>query len=200
MKALLIAAILGLFSLTAQAEPQETTQPDFVVKVIIYFSSYQDLGTGSLIREDRILTCYHNIRDARRGNRIAATFSDGTERTCKVLKTSAVLDLALLEIEPVGFTPLPLATREAKKGDIVIIGGFPLAGPYAEALGKVIGYRCHEVSDPETIFLVDDKSIQGMSGGPAIRGGQQVGVLFGFNDYSNCTGIRAIRKFLKDTN
>lgn len=172
-------------------------QKPFVAKIIVDYTSYEDRGSGSLIESDLVLTCFHNIRD-RRTQPIWAEFSDGTRKKCSIVKKDPTLDLCLLRIDPVLYPVVEVAAKPVERGDQITICGFPLGKDYKEISGKVIGRRCHRINGPETVFLVSEKSIAGMSGGPALRNGKLVGVLFGSNVYSNISGVDAIHGFIKD--
>ena len=185
-------------SFSGQVGPRVATQPGFVVKVIVDFPRHQDRGSGALIRNDMILTCYHNIRDRRGSETISIEFLDGFTATASVVKTDSTLDLALLRIKPVLYPCVKAALINPANKDTITICGFPMGGKYAEVMGELVGRRSHKSGGPSEIFLVNNKSISGMSGGPALDANRDlVGVLFGSNVYSNCTDIVAVRKFLE---
>ena len=172
----------------------EVEQPEYVVKVMDDHGSFMFTGSGSLLREDIVLSCNHNIRDRTPGS-LSVEFKDGTTRKAEVIRTNKKHDLSMLRIDPVDFEPVLPGLRAPKVGDFAKVCGFPKAGPYAEVSGTING----TLKQPKG-FSVDEEVIQGMSGGPVLdKDGRQVGVVWGSTDEdAYFTGFQTILDFLVD--
>lgn len=156
-----------------------------------------DKGSGVLIRSDLVLTAHHVVRDRRNDSTVVVRFKGGIRREAKVLRESKKWDIALLQFDSVLFTPARPAERSVIKQQTVTICGFPGGGDYAEAIGRVVGFRSPDrTSDPD-LFVVNQKCESGMSGGPVFNeSGEVVGTLFGTLRFANCTGLDIIKEFL----
>jgi hypothetical protein len=90
------------------------------------------------------------------------------------------------------------AKRSVIKDQDVVICGFPKAGDYDEVRGRVVGFASPTRNSEDTLFTVSERAESGMSGGPVFNmNGDLVGVLFGSLRYANCTGLDAIKAFLR---
>ena len=174
-------------------------QPGFVAKVSSSYGNFTDVGSGVLVREDLVLTCFHVIRDGRKFGRglVEVEVGAGDIRVAEVIKVDILHDLALLKIPVVLNVPVTPGSRPVR-GDTLRICGFPDGEYYSEVVGKVSGFasvsRIGKVLD---VIKVNNVSKGGMSGGPVLNtDGELVGILFGSDDYSNTTGINTIRKFI----
>lgn len=202
-------ACLGVFTLYAYVllfghgllgeRVQPAQLPDYVVQVQVEYKDHTDVGSGSLIASDKILTCFHNVRDMpiKRAKSLRVKFPNGVVRECEVVKTDRQNDLALLSIQPV-LTPPVEPGEPVVKGDSVTIYGYPGGYVPAAVSGQVVGFAGHTIRGPTNIFIVNEAGGGGISGGPAIDSeGHLVGVMFGSADYSRVTGIEEIRRFLE---
>ena len=112
--------------------------------------SGSSLGAGSILdRRGRILTAAHVVADA---VSITVWFQDGRARTATVLGRDSEIDIAVLQVDPVGLTlrPLPLGSvRSLRVGDRVF------------AIGDPFGYR-HSLSSGLVSGL--DREISGLNG------------------------------------
>lgn len=168
-------------------------QPQCVVRVKAERSNESDLGTGVLISSDLVLTAHHVVRQ---GGKVTVEFKSGLTREAKVVKTSNLWDLALLQFDSVLYIPVQLADKAAVKQDVITIGGFPGSKEYTERSGRVVGFRSPDRNSDDFIFVVGNRCESGMSGGPAFKDGKLVGILFGTLRFANCTGLEAIKEFI----
>lgn len=175
-------------------------QPGFVTKVMATSGNVTDTGSGVLVREDLVVTCYHVVRDAiKRGDPTieVSVGPNGDLRTAKVERTDPGHDLALLRIPVVLNVPAQPGARP-ERGDSITVCGFPGGVYYSEIRGKVVGFSSHSRKGRDNdIMRVSRTTRGGMSGGPALNeDGELVGILFGSRAYSNITDIDAVRKFM----
>lgn len=183
--------------LSSQPGPQTVSQKAFVAKVVVNYPRRQDVSTGTLIRNDLVLTCYHAIKERYRSGTITVEFVDGYTTEARVIKIDPLRDLALLRIKPVLFPCAKAALIPAVKDDVITICGFQYAKTYAEVTGELVGHRSPFPDDPNKLFLVNNKCYVGMPGGPALdSNGDMVGMLFGSFAYSNCIDLVVIKNFL----
>jgi S1-C subfamily serine protease len=169
----------------------------FAVKVNV--KKLGSRGSGVLVRNDLVLTNYRIIRKRKHGEEIIVEFADGFKRTASLVKTDPILDLALLRIKTVLYPCAAPALLRVTKRDAVTIYGFPAGGISAAVIGEVVAFRAILRDEPRGTFLVNNKSLPGMIGGPVLNeSGDLVGVLHGSLVYSNCTDLVAIKKFLSD--
>lgn len=175
------------------------SQPVNVVKVAVHHGNSSDVGSGCLIRGDLILTCWHVVRDFRAGDKVSVEFETGLVRLGTIEKTDKRWDLAVIKIDTVLYPVVRPAAKGVQKGQTVNICGFPHGNEYDEVRGRVHNFRSPDRQSPQHLFTVNKKAISGMSGGPVFNdGGELVGVLFGSQQYANCTGLQAIKHFLRD--
>lgn len=176
-------------------------QKKFVAKIIVEGrGNTEQRGSGSLIREDLVLTNWHVVNDRKKGGDIVVEFYDGTIRHAKIVSTKQKVDLCVLRISPVSITPVTPG-KPVEKGSGVTVCGFPYGKSYAEVSGKVSGWRQFgkNYTAKDDIFLVNRTCTSGMSGGPVLDSKDRiVGVLFGSDTYANCCELLAIREFLGD--
>lgn len=109
-------------------------------------------------------------------------YADGTSYRATLVDHSARYDIAALLFEPGRDVPvIPMAEREAVKGEQIILCGYG-GGRWKEVHGTVLGYAMSR-SAGEYELAVTPISIPGDSGGPIIRvtNGQPevVGILWG---------------------
>lgn len=185
-------------TLSQQLGPRVTKQRSFVVRVTVK-DRVTLRGTGTLVRNDLVLTSYALVKDGTRSQEITVKFLDGFTRKARIVKKDQLLGLVLLKIKPVLYPVSCPAQLRAQKRDVVTICGLPISGQYAEVTGKVVAYRTIRRENDRELFLVNNKSIVGMPGGPVVnQAGDIVGVLYGSWVYSNCTDLLAVKKFLSD--
>lgn len=209
-----LAAALGVNTLAdgAPFRPRvvdNAEQPSYVVRVDAHLNDLEsDVGTGTVIDTGLVVTNHHVVRGLR--NRIldrdvvTVTFSDGTTADAVVLKYSAEDDFALLEVANAPETEIvPLADAPPEAGDMIRVGGFPLAGKYREVEGKVSGFGAPlRTSRRDSIFYFNARTLGGMSGAGALNeDGELVGVMFGNFEAlrAHASDVTALREFLKDT-
>jgi serine protease Do len=128
-------------------------------------------GSGVVIADGRVLTNAHNLR----GNEVTVTFRDGRSTRGTVLGVDPDGDLAVIDVDTAGATPLAWSDAEASVGDVV----FGLASAGAGAARVTAG----TVSAIEQTFRGPGGSLiggslehtaplaPGSSGGPLVDGG-----------------------------
>jgi serine protease Do len=72
-------------------------------------------GSGVVIADGRVLTNAHNLR----GDEVTVAFRDGRSRRGKVLGVDPEGDLAVVDVDTAGATPLAWSDAEASIGDVV---------------------------------------------------------------------------------
>lgn len=175
--------------------------PAFLVKVLVDTPKFTDISTGSLIRNDQVLTNWHALRNAK-GNKVLVQTADGVMVEAKILKSDKEPDLALLEIPATILPNLCFAPSEPAKNDTILVTGY---GPGGRDLwagkGEVVGRRSASQKGTDILFVANFATVGGMSGSPALnKEGKLAGVLFGCRDgFSQYAGIDAIRAFLEGT-
>ena len=70
-------------------------------------SGGKNIGSGTLIEPDLVLTCGHLFDDG--VGKVTVSFSDGIHYEAKLLKRDAVWDLAAIRIAAVGLRPVRIA-------------------------------------------------------------------------------------------
>jgi len=134
----------------------------------------------------------------RENNEAVVVFKSGLERKGKVIKTDAVWDLALIQFDSVLLSPVKLSARNAQKGDVIVVGGFPHAKVYKETTGRVLRFFAPTKDTPEDIFTISDSCESGMSGSPAFMDGDLVGIMWGSDRFAHCTDLVQIEEFLNE--
>lgn len=186
--------LLMLIVLTFTIQASAAVPPANVVRVFVEDrGGEQSNGTGTLIRADLIITNWHVVKD--RAGTVRVLFSDWSVYVVKVIKTDKRWDLAALRIEPVLLVPMELGEKP-KHGDTVVVGGYG-PGWYETDSGKVIGFYSPDRNSPGDLIQIDAEVRSGDSGGPILRDGKLVGVLFGNADGVYGTNVERVRKFLK---
>lgn len=181
--------------LSGQIGPRIVERVPFAVKVSV--DKLLARCSGTLIRGDLVLTSYNVIRDRKNGEAITVKFHDGFEREASLVKSDKVLGLVLLRIKPVLYPSAAPALLRATKKDSVTIYGFSVGEISAQVIGEVVAYRAIRRGSPRDTFLVNNKCLPGMVGGPVLNSsGDLVGILYGSWVYSNCTDLLVIKKFL----
>jgi serine protease Do len=72
-------------------------------------------GSGAVVADGRVLTNAHNLR----GDEVTVTFRDGRTTVGRVLGVDPDGDLAVVDVDTAGATPLAWADAEATIGDVV---------------------------------------------------------------------------------
>ena len=194
MKRLLVSAALVFAVLFSQVAL--TAPPANVVRVHVQdHGRYGSAGTGTQIRVDLVITNEHVVRDRATNNSVKVRFQDGTTYKAVVVKTDKIWDLATLRIQPILLPPIELGER-VKLGDTVTVCGYG-SGTFASDSGKVTGfYHPMNHSAPDWLQIAA-KVRDGDSGGPILKDGKLVGVLFGFSDGTYGTSVDRVQKFLE---
>jgi putative serine protease PepD len=142
-------------------------------------------GSGFVLRADGyLLTNNHVVADAAGGAPVTVTFADGHEAAATVVGTTSDYDLAVLQVDETGLTPLALGdSDEVAVGDTVLAVGSPLGLDATVTTGIVSAlHRPVQAGDAAQAAFIDaiqtDAAINpGNSGGPLVdAGGNVVGI------------------------
>ena len=90
-------------------------------------------GSGVVVADGRVLTNAHNLR----GDEVTVTFRDGRSTRGTVLGVDPDGDLAVVDVDTVGATPLAWSDAEASIGDVVFGLASTGAGPARVTAGTV---------------------------------------------------------------
>src|SRR6476659_8705414 len=90
-------------------------------------------GSGVVIADGRVLTNAHNLR----GDEVTVTFRDGRSTRGTVLGVDPDGDLAVVDVDTAGATPLAWSDAEASIGDVVFGLASSGAGPARVTAGTV---------------------------------------------------------------
>ncbi len=188
-----LSAIVLMFALAIPASAD--VPPANVVHVIVEDKGDTGSnGTGTLVRFDLIITNWHVVQD--RVGKVRVVFPDWSVYEAKVVKEDKKWDLAALKIEPVLLPAVELGEL-VEKGDVVTVGGYG-SGWYEAESGKVLAFYAPSQGSPGDIMQIDTMVRSGDSGGPILKDGKLVGVLFGCRpDGTYAVTIDRVKKFLK---
>jgi len=161
-----VVAIVGNYRPSGLSSPQQ---------------NYNELtahGTGVVIKSNgRILTNFHVVDGL---ENITVIFNDGSTYPANVLYTDSLSDLAVIQINKLGLTPITFAKPETiQQGNTVIAIGTPLSLSMRNTITRGI-VSATDVSIPSGYYplLQTDAAINpGNSGGPLINmRGECVGI------------------------
>ena len=193
MKRALAAIVLTLvFACQAAAD----VPPPNVVRVFVEDRDGRlSMGTGTLVASDRIVTNWHVIKDRAKRGVVRVLFPDWSLYVAEVVKTDKIWDLAELRIAPVLIPPMELGEKP-ERGDLVTVGGYG-SGWHKSSSGKVLKFYMPSRSNIGDLMQIDTHVRSGDSGGPMIKDGKLVGVLFGNqSDGTYGAHVGRVRKFL----
>lgn len=147
------------------------------------FSSH---GSGAYIAPGLVVTCQHNIRDAR-PDKITVEFSDGEVIKATVLAEYIQQDVAFLKLERVpNKTPMALSTRPLEVGETLSLRGY-VSGTYRQATGT-LSAKTYGSAAARWRVIAGAASRQGESGGPIVNArGEFAGTLWGSSQSDNMT-------------
>lgn len=134
----------------------------------------QGLGTGFIISDSgQIVTNNHVVQGA---SEITVRLTDGTEYTAKIVGTDPLTDVALLQIDATGLTPLTFGdSTEMRAGDEVLAIGNPFGLGNTVTSGIVSAVARDINSGPFDDFIQTDAAInRGNSGGPLFNNDGEV--------------------------
>lgn len=190
----LLVAIFALTTLNVAAAAKPQTRLDFVARVFLTTPDEQFTSSGILIEDNLVLTNHHAIHG---DGEISVELANGEIVPARVLKSTKVQDLALLEIAPVEMPTVTLGSLP-RANQPVRIYGFARGTKYRESAGVMTGPARPAKTSRDTMFTTDAGVIQGMSGGPVLDENMElVGVLFGGDEEgSYCVSISTVREFL----
>jgi serine protease Do len=90
-------------------------------------------GSGVVVADRRVLTNAHNLR----GDEVTVTFRDGRSTRGKVLGVDADGDLAVIDVETTGATPLGWSEADPQVGDVVFGLAATHGGPARVTAGTI---------------------------------------------------------------
>lgn len=193
----MLAAIVLTFALVCQANA--AVPPPNVVRVLVEDrDGNQSAGTGTLIRSTLIITNWHVVKDRAAKGVVRVLFPDWSVYVAEVVKVDKLWDLAVLRIAP---KYLPRGTMELgekpEQADLVTVGGYG-AGWYESSSGRVLKFYMPAKGASNDLIQIGTKVRNGDSGGPILKDGKLVGVLFGNqSDGTYGTNVERVRKILK---
>lgn len=193
MKRALAAIVLTLaFACQAVAD----VPPPSVVRIFVEDrDGGLSMGTGTLVDSDRVVTNWHVVKDRAKKRVIRVLFPDWSVYVAEVVQTDKLWDLAELRITPVLIPPMELGTKP-EKGDLVTVGGYG-SGWFRLSSGKVLAFYMPSQGAAGDLIQIDTHVRNGDSGGPIIKDGKLVGVLFGNqSDGTYGAHVERVRKFL----
>jgi len=171
--------------LTGVAAIAAAIQPS-VVTIEVRGPAGESTGSGFVLREDGYLLTNNHVAtsDVGPSSSITVVFADGTQESARVVGATADYDLAVLKIDRVGLTPLPLGDSDAVVvGDPVVAVGAPLGLQGTVTTGIVSALHrpvtAGDASQPAFIDAIQtDAAINpGNSGGPLVDAdGQVIGI------------------------
>ena len=139
----------------------------------------RSLGSGVILTaEGHIITNNHVIADA---DAIQVLLHDGRSATATAIGTDPATDLAVLQIQLPGLTPITLANSDdAQVGDVVLAIGNPYGFGHSVSQGIISGLSRYglQASDYEDYIQTDASVLLGSSGGALIDAS---GKLLGIN-------------------
>lgn len=191
----MLAAVVLTFALVCQASA--AVPPPNVVRVFVEDRDGQlSMGTGTLIRSNLIITNWHVVKD--RAGTIRVLFPDWSLYVAEVVKTDKLWDLAALRIKPKYLPTGPMELGEKPEpGDLVVVGGYG-PGWYRSDSGRVLKFYMPAKGTDGDLIQIGASVRNGDSGGPILKDGKLVGVLFGNqSDGTYGTNIERVLKFLK---
>ena len=161
--------------------------PTYFVLVKVESGHYTDMGSGSFISEDEILTCAHNVRDYHVGGKgkLSVQSFDGTVyRDVSVQRYNGDVDLSVLKINDYKgngvHTTLSISDSLSQGSPVTSVGWVPreslvqlYKGVTTTKSSNGIGKSCRSGD----WIIHTAKVVQGMSGGPLLNDqGDIVGV------------------------
>ncbi|MDG1064652.1 MAG: trypsin-like peptidase domain-containing protein [Luminiphilus sp.] len=139
----------------------------------------RSLGSGVILTaEGHIITNNHVIADA---DAIQVLLHDGRSATATAIGSDPATDLAVLQIQLPGLTPITLANSDdAQVGDVVLAIGNPYGFGHSVSQGIISGLSRYglQASDYEDYIQTDASVLLGSSGGALIDAS---GKLLGIN-------------------
>lgn len=134
---------------------------------------FRATGSAAAIGPSRLVTNKHVVDGARS---MSVVTSSGTNAKVKTWSYSRSDDLAILELaDPLFSAPLTVASKPVVPGDLVVVMGFPLGGPFTTGRGRISG-ETDDFDEPMLEATVD--ILPGNSGGPLVSTtGQIVGLI-----------------------
>ncbi|MET0734764.1 MAG: MarP family serine protease [Microbacterium sp.] len=139
-------------------------------------------GSGFVIAPDRLVTNAHVVA----GVDTPIVELPGREaREGRIVYFDPIDDLAVVAVDGLGATPLPLSTV-LPPGSAAAVQGFPFGGPFASSAATVLSVGTVPVPDvygenaaPREIYSLEADVQPGNSGGPLLTGdGAVAGVVF----------------------
>jgi S1-C subfamily serine protease len=183
-----LSACLLVWVFVSQCWSAEPAQEPFPQCVQIHAKDtgpYWSHGTGAYIAPLLIVTCQHNVRDARRDG-VTVEFPDGEVIKATILKEYPRQDVCFLTLasEP-ECQPMSIATDPLTVGEPLAIMGY-VSGKYRRVWGTLIEKR-YGTAAANWAVVGGAEARQGESGGPVINAnGSYAGTLWGAPNGETC--------------
>ncbi len=136
------------------------------------------VGTGFLVADGYVLTCAHVVRG---GNTVRATSTAGTAYAATVVTMDTANDWALLRVDGLTGTPIPVAADDPNVGATIHCLGYPLGG-IRDSADPIVGsgnIAALQRLDGEQRYMQITAPVNpGSSGGPVLdQYGRWVGIV-----------------------
>jgi len=152
--------------------------PEFLCLVKVCERPFTDVGSGTFVRHNLVLTCAHNVRDLSRNGKLKIHCSDGTVYDrCRIVLRDTKRDLCLIRVEGADKDRDTLEVSLADKAPLYVasMGWEPATSSMIFATGKRTGKVYGVPGGTEGIWIGHDaKVVQGMSGGPLINAWREI--------------------------
>lgn len=143
-------------------------------------------GSGFVVEDDLIVTNAHVVAGI---DSALVELPGRTAREGRVVYFDGVDDIALVAVDGLGVTPLPL-TDELAPGDAAVVQGYPHGGPFTSTNASVLSRGTVPVPDiydsalaPRDIYALTADVQPGNSGGPLLTSrGEAGGIVFARGD------------------
>lgn len=143
-------------------------------------------GSGFVVAPGRVMTNAHVVAGVQEP---VVELPGGGARTARVVYFDSVHDLAVLAVDSLSLSPLPLAGNSAP-GTSAAFGGYPLGGPFQMRPAAIQGTTTVLAPDiyganavPKMVYQIAGNVQQGNSGGPLLTlDGSVTGVVFAKSD------------------
>lgn len=155
---------------------------------------FTDRGSACFIEDRIVLTCWHNLRDVRKGKLVLVDGFGNRYEDIQILQTSPKLDLALLRINDEKMPyhrSLVVSNSDFKtEGTVHAVGLDPSVEAIVRNQGKLTGKVFGQNGLDDVCYEHDAKVVGGMSGGPLVN---NYGEVVGVNTHSDGKTSHSVR-------
>jgi serine protease Do len=153
-------------------------------------------GSGVLIDDKKILTCYHVILG---GINFKAYYDDDTTQILNLLRTSKAVDSAILTTSANAVKPVRIGDSDMiKKGDTLYVVSSPMRQKNVVTIGEVVNSGV-TTTYKIFVFVATNRVAPGSSGGPCFnKNGELIGMVVSMTKTGQCciAPINNVRKAL----